>query len=338
MQALCLTRPGQFDLVEQPPPPRPGPGEVLVRIHRVGVCGTDLHAYQGRQTFFTYPRVLGHELGVEVMETGAGVKELKAGERCCVEPFLNCGQCPACRLGKTNCCERMRTLGVHVDGGMTERMVLPAHKLHRSAALSLEQLAVVEPLCIGSHAFARAETAAGESILVIGSGPIGLAVVEAARAAGFDPLLMEISRRRLEFARAAGLRTIEGASNAVEQIRESLHGELPRCVFDCTGNPRSMNACFELVAHGGKVVFVGHYPGEITFQSPVFHGREITLLASRNATAADFRRVLGLLESGRVNVGSWLADPVSPAEVAGVFPSWLDPENGVIKPVIRWAD
>jgi 2-desacetyl-2-hydroxyethyl bacteriochlorophyllide A dehydrogenase len=338
MQALCLTQPGKFDLLEQPAPPHPGQGEVLVRIHRVGVCGTDLHAYQGRQTFFTYPRVLGHELGVEVLETGPGVSGLNPGDPCCVEPFLNCGQCPACLRGKNNCCEKMQTLGVHVDGGMTEQILIPANKLHRSTALTMEQLAAVEPLCIGSHAFARAAPEAEDSILVIGAGPIGLAVVEAARAAGFEPLLMEVSRRRLEFARAAGLRTVNGAVEPAGQLRKTLRGDLPRCIFDCTGNPRSMNACFELVAHGGKVVFVGHYPGEITFQSPVFHGREITLMASRNATAADFRNVLGLLESGSINVEPWLADPVRPAEVAGAFASWLDPENGVIKPVIRWAD
>ncbi len=336
MQALRLTQPGQFELVEAEQPPPPGPGEVKVRVHRIGVCGTDLHAYQGKQTFFTYPRVLGHELGVEVMETGAGVSALRAGDLCTVEPFLNCGECTPCRMGKTNCCRHMRTLGVHTDGGMTEAIVVPAAKLHRSTVLTIEQLAVVEPLCIGAHAFARPSLNRSDTVLVIGGGPIGLAVVEAARAHGLEPLLMEMSRSRLQFAQQIGLRTIDASREAGEQIRAALNGDLPRCVFDCTGSPRSMNASFDLVDHGGKLVFVGHYPGEITFQNPTFHAREITLYASRNATAQDFVQVMALLESGRIRVEPWLAAPVPPGEVAGLFPTWLDPENGVIKPMITW--
>ncbi|MBK5290064.1 MAG: zinc-binding alcohol dehydrogenase family protein [Acidobacteriia bacterium] len=338
MQALRLTQPGQLDLVSAETPAPPGPDEVLVRIRRVGVCGTDLHAYQGKQTFFTYPRVLGHELGVEVMETGAGVSALRRGDLCSVEPFLNCGQCPPCRMGKTNCCRSLRTLGVHIDGGMTGAIVVPAGKLHRSTVLTLEQLAVVEPLCIGAHAFARPELNHSDTVLVIGGGPIGLAVVEAARAHGMEPLLMEMSRRRLQFAQQIGLHTIDASLDALEQIRGALDGDLPRCVFDCTGSPRSMMAAFELVDHGGKLVFVGHYPGEITFQNPNFHAREITLYASRNATTQDFKQVMALLESGRIRVEPWLADPVAPHEVAERFPFWLDPENGVIKPIIAWAD
>jgi 2-desacetyl-2-hydroxyethyl bacteriochlorophyllide A dehydrogenase len=337
MRALSLSEPGRFDFVEIAEPGRPGAGQALVRILRIGVCGTDLHAYQGRQTFFTYPRVMGHELAVEVLETGPGVDCVEAGAVCSVEPFLNCGECPPCRLGRTNCCVTLKTLGVHIDGGMTARMLLPARKLHPNANLPLEQLAIVEPLCIGSHAFHRATPQPGDSILVIGGGPIGLAVVEAARAAGFEPMLMEVSRRRLEFAAGLRLATVDGAGDAEAQLRARLNGQLPRVIFDCTGSPRSMNHCVNLIGHGGEIVFVGHHPGEITFANPVFHGREVTLKASRNATAVDFQRVVGLLESGRLLAHKWLAAPVAPAKVVEDFPVWLDPENGIIKPVIDWT-
>ena len=157
MQTIVLDRPGALRLADTPAPAAPGPGEALLRIHRVGICGTDLHAFEGTQPFFSYPRVLGHELGAEVLALGPGEAPIAVGDRCTVEPYLSCGRCGACQRGKTNCCEQLRVLGVHVDGGMRELICVPTAKLHRSAALSFEQLALVEPLCIGAHAVRRAQ-------------------------------------------------------------------------------------------------------------------------------------------------------------------------------------
>jgi threonine dehydrogenase-like Zn-dependent dehydrogenase len=325
MKVLRLTEPGRFESIELPRPGDPGPGQVLARILRVGVCGTDLHAYQGRQTFFTYPRVLGHELAVEVEAIGDGVKNLKKGAQYCVEPFINCGACRTCRLGKTNCCEKMQTLGVHVDGGMCEWMHLPAAKLHDAPGLSVEQMATVEPLCIGAHAVWRAAPEARDSALVIGAGPIGLAVIESLKGETENVAVAELSKFRQNFLKEheAWTRTDDG------QERFSI-------VFDCTGSAKCMSAAFERVAHGGKLVFVGHQPGDISFSNPLFHGREMTLYASRNATADDFQRVIGKLASGQIDSRSWLAGVTGPAEFAPNFPAWLDPESGVIKPMLTW--
>ena len=131
MIQIALETPGRFIAVDGPRP-RPAPGEALVRVHRVGVCGTDLHAFAGRQPFFNYPRILGHELGVEVVDPGSDPHGLKAGDRCSVEPYLNCGRCIACRAGRSNCCANLKSLGVHIDGGMRPEVVVPARKLHRS--------------------------------------------------------------------------------------------------------------------------------------------------------------------------------------------------------------
>src|SRR4051812_45976817 len=175
MLSIVLDEPGRFRVTEAPKPPAPGAGEALVRVGRVGICGTDLHAYRGRQPFFSYPRILGHELGVEVLAVGAGVTGLEPGDRCAVEPYLDCGACLACRRGRTNCCAGLRVLGVHTDGGLRERITVPARKLHRSGRLSPEQLALVETLAVGCHAVGRAAPRADEACLVIGAGPIGLA-------------------------------------------------------------------------------------------------------------------------------------------------------------------
>lgn len=337
MKALRLNEPGKLEFFNAPEPAAPQAGEALVRVLRTGICGTDLHAFRGKQPFFTYPRILGHELGVEVLALGPGAEGVAPGDICCVEPFLNCQTCPACRRGKTNCCESLKTLGVHIDGAMQERYVLPARKLHKSTGLRPEQLATVEPLCIGSHAVWRSQPEPGDSLLVIGAGPIGLAVVEASRALGVEPIMMEVSSTRLAFCeKQVKLRTVDARRDAREQLRALLNGELPRIIVDCTGHKGSMESCFELIAHGGRIVYVGIHLGELSFYNPNYHAREITLLSSRNATAEDFRRVLGNLAGGKSSSDYWMAGMTAPEAVPGEFPKWLDVEAGIIKPVINW--
>src|SRR4051794_5766850 len=168
MKTILLRQPGRFEMSDAPAADsrEPGPCEALVRVRRVGICGTDLHAYRGRQPFFTYPRVLGHELGVEVIAVDANDAAITPGDKCCVEPYLNCGHCIACRRGRANCCVDLKVLGVHVDGGMRESFVVPANKLHKSTKLTLDQLALVETLGIGCHAVDRAKPQAEENVLV----------------------------------------------------------------------------------------------------------------------------------------------------------------------------
>jgi threonine dehydrogenase-like Zn-dependent dehydrogenase len=340
MRALQLSAIGKFEWINAPEPDKPGPGEALVAVRRVGICGSDLHAYRGRQMFLEYPRVLGHELAVEVLKPGPGVESLEEGAICCVEPFLNCGKCVPCRQGRTNCCVQLRVLGIHIDGGMCDRLLLPADKLHANEKLSLDQLAVVEPLCIGWHAVARARVTEGEAALVIGAGPIGLAVAEALDCAGARIVIQEVSPRRIEICREKLGFTdlVDGRANAEEQLRAILGGELPQLVFDCTGSPASMNAAMSLVGHGGRLVFVGHHPGEISFANPLFHGREITLLASRNATRGDFENVIRAMESGEIDPSPWLAPHTQPEAAPEEFPRWLDPEQGIIKPIVKWSN
>jgi threonine dehydrogenase-like Zn-dependent dehydrogenase len=340
MRALSLSAIGQFQWVDMPEPPKPGPGEALVATRRVGICGSDLHAYRGRQMFLEYPRVLGHELAVEVLDVGPGVQNVDLGSVCAVEPFLNCGECITCRQGRTNCCTNLKVLGIHIDGGMCERFVVPAAKLHTTEAADFDLLAVVEPLCIGWHAVVRSGARSGEPALVIGAGPIGLAVAAALGVAGARILMQEVSPRRLEICREklGFTELVDGRANAEEQLRALLDGDLPQLVFDCTGSPASMRSAFDLVGHGGRLVFVGHHPGEISFPNPLFHGRETTLLASRNATRNDFRNVIKAMERDEIDPRPWVAPLTPPEAVADEFPRWLDPEQGVIKPLVSWSD
>src|ERR1044071_1621216 len=184
MKALLLEKPKTWRQIEIPTPHDPGPVEALVSVQRVGICGTDISGYLGKMPFFSYPRIPGHELGVEVLAVGEDVSNVRPGDHCAVEPYINCQRCYACRRGLTNCCEYHQTLGVMCDGGMCERMLLPARKLHVSRRLNMEQLALVETLAIGCHAVDRGEVKTGENVLIIGAGPIGLSALEFVRVAG----------------------------------------------------------------------------------------------------------------------------------------------------------
>lgn len=325
MRAIVLEEPGRFAPVDLPEAADPGPCEVLVAIRRVGVCGTDLHAFHGRQPFFSYPRILGHELGVEVLAVGEGVSRLRAGDRCALRPYLDCGTCDTCRRGRPNCCTSLAVLGAHIDGGMRERLVVPEDHLHPSATLSFDELALAETLSIGGHAVARVSPGLGERALVVGAGPIGLAVATFLQAAGVAPVLVDVSEGRRAFAAAwAGVRTIAPREDAAAAARDAFGGELPTLVFDATGNAASMARSFQLVAHGGRLVFVGLVQGDITFFDPDLHRRELTLYASRNATASDFERSVRLLESGTLDLAPWLTDRCRLDEVPATFPTWAD--------------
>lgn len=340
MKSIVLEEPGQLKLKEME---RLGPvrrGEARVRVRRVGICGTDLHAFEGHQNFFSYPRIMGHELAVEVFDIGKTDQELGygIGDLCCVVPYLHCGECIACRRGKTNCCMEMQVLGVHIDGGMREQFILPADKLLKAEGLSVEQLALVEMLGVGAHAARRTEISPGENALVIGAGPIGLATALFAKIAGADVTVMEVNEGRLAFCGdALGIdQLIDARRDPLGQVERLLGGELPTLVFDCTGSALSMHAAFDYVAHSGSMVLVGHIQGALKFRDPHFHEREMTLLASRNATAADFRQVIDALESGLIDATSWITHQTSLNSITADFPTWLDPAEGVIKAMLTF--
>lgn len=328
--------PGRFALVDTPPPAQPQPGEALVRVRSVGVCGTDLHAYRGRQPFFTYPRILGHELGVDVLALGAPSDRVRVGDRCAVEPYLNCGHCQPCRRGTPNCCENLRVLGVHTDGGMRPEIVVPVAKLHPANHLTHEQLALVETLAIGAHAVERAGPQPADLVLIIGAGPIGLAVLESVRPLGCPVAVADRAEPRLTFVQQQfpNVATLPAGDDLPAQLRSTFGGDLPTVVFDATGNPQSMNGALDYVAPGGTLVFVGLFPGDLQFADPLFHRKEITLLASRNALPETFTRLIERIGQGQVNTSPWITHRAALPDVPAQFPGWLDPANGVIKAMI----
>lgn len=340
MKALALNEPKQWQRIDIAEPGKPGPGEALVRVHQVGICGTDISGYLGKMPFFSYPRIPGHELGVEVVDIGEGVSNVKIGDRCSIEPYLNCQQCYACRRGYTNCCETNQTLGVHCDGGMRPLFMIPARKLHVSKKLAFEQLALVETLAIGCHAVDRSGLKAEESCLIIGAGPIGLATLEFAKLTGAKIIMLDMNAHRLEFCRnVMGVEhTIQLSESLEKDLRDLTDGHLPDVVIDATGNVHSMSAAFGLTTHGGRLVFVGITTEEVHFRHPIFHKSEGTLLCSRNARPGDFTRIIKLIEEGHLDTHPWITHRAHFDELIDVFPSYVQPETGVIKAVVAIGD
>ena len=311
----------------------------MVRTHRMGICGTDYSGYLGKMPFFSYPRIPGHELGVEVLDVGDGVANVKAGDRCSVEPYMNCGECYPCRKGNGNCCESLNVIGVMVDGGLCERFLIRADKLHPSTRLSFEQLALVETLGIGCHACDRGTPKEGDHALIIGAGPIGLATLEFTRLTGATITVMDMVESRLGFCRETyGVpHTIQfkGDGSEVDQMREITGGDKYTVVTDATGHNGSMSNALNYVAHTGSLVYVGITTAEVSFPHPALHKPELTIKGSRNALPSDFARIISLIEDGTINTDPWITHRTSFDDVIGEFESFTRPESGVIKAVIE---
>lgn len=339
MKALLLEKPLTWKRIDVPEAPQPASGEALVRVLRVGICGTDVGGYLGKMPFFSYPRIPGHELGVEVLSVGEGVSNVKAGDRCAVECYINCQSCYSCRRGFTNCCENHKTLGVMCDGGLAERIVLPARKLHVTSKLSADQCALVETLAIGCHAVDRAHPREGENVLIIGAGPIGLSALEFVRLSGANLIVMDISDVRLSFVRAKmGVEhtvLARGDDSDVKAVSEVTNGQFADVVIDATGNHKSMVRAMEFAAFAGRVVFVGITQQNLEFpHAPFLHRRELTLMASRNALSRDFSKIIGLIEAGKINTRPWITHHAAFEDLPDVFPEWIKPETGVIKAIV----
>ncbi len=336
MRAVILDAPGSFRFAFPVDMLTPGRDEALVRVHRVGVCGTDYHAFKGEQPFFTYPRILGHELSVEVVAVGGDVQQVMVGDHCAVRPYVADGTCPACRHGKPNCCLNLRVFGVHFDGGMREMVTIPAAYLHPSPSLTFDQLALVEPLAIGAHAVSRAQLEVGELVLVVGAGPIGLSVIQFALLAGAKVMVMDISEQRLAFCRSQwpNVTCLPAQGDALAMLHDLVGLDLPIAVFDATGNRASMQTAFSYVGYGGRLILVGLFQGDLSFNDPQFHSHELTLFGSRNAQSDDFVRIIEAMEAGQIAIDPWITHRATLATVAAVFPQWLDPACGIIKGLI----
>jgi threonine dehydrogenase-like Zn-dependent dehydrogenase len=324
MRQILLIAPGE--LVErQVERPSPLPGEALVRMRRVGVCGSDFHALAGRQPIYTYPRVLGHELAGDVVEIPGDGNGIGVGDKCAIDPYIYCGSCRTCQRGRTNCCERLRLYGVHVDGGMQGFLCVRLDLLHKSEVLSLDQLVLIETLGIGAHAVSRSGLQQGESALVIGAGPIGLGVIQFAQIAGARVQVVDLNACRLRFAEMMGAEALHRAGDQLADV-----------VFDVTGSSESMGDSLNHVAPAGRLVFVGLTKDSVAINDSLLHRREVTILASRNS-CGQFPRIIHMIEEGRIDTTPWITDRMALTEVPRRLKD-LPGSSTLIKAVVELDD
>lgn len=335
MEILNCIKPGVLEY-QQAERPVLSPGNSIIKIKRVGICGTDLHAFEGTQPYFSYPRILGHELSGELVEID-DAPGFHVGEAVTFIPYFNCGVCIACRNGKPNCCVNIQVCGVHIDGGMASYLSVPSSALIHGDGLSFDELALIEPLAIGAHGVRRAGVQPGEFLLVIGAGPIGLGTMDFARIAGAKVIALDINEQRLQFCKSK-LNipyTVNAKTDDVtERLMEITNGDMPAVVIDATGSLKAINDSFQYMAHGARYVLIGLQKGDISFSHPAFHKREGTLMSSRNATRADFEKVIHAMKSKQIDPLTYITHRVNFDEVMDEFSSWLKPETGVIKAMV----
>ncbi len=334
LTVICET-PGKL-LAQQREKPVREEGEVLLRIKRVGVCGTDMHIYTGNQPFLQYPRVMGHELSGVVEEAAPGGR-LSPGDVVYVMPYISCGKCVACRQGKTNCCVNIQVLGVHRDGAFTEYLSLPEAFVHKAEGVSLDQAAMVEFLAIGAHAVRRAQVQSGQRVLVVGAGPIGMAAMIFAKLRGAEVTAIDGRQDRVDFCqRELGVaHAVPLGDGGEARLSAVTNGEFFDVVFDATGNAKAIERGFGFVAHGGTYVLISVVRDTITFSDPEFHKRETTLLGSRNATTEDFETVIAAMRDGIVPTTALNTHRMRLADVPTDFEQLLDPKQGVVKAIVE---
>lgn len=335
MKYIVCEKPGEFILKEKNAPIRKK-GEALLQIHKVGICGTDLHAYTGNQAFFTYPRILGHELAATVIDIDENAKGIKPGDHVVVMPYLSCGKCISCRNNKTNCCTNIKVLGIHTDGGMQEQITVPSNILLLANQLSHNEMSIVEPLAIGAHAIRRAHILPNETIAVVGCGPIGIGIMKLAQIAGAKVIAIDRNEQRLQYAKEKiGVDYIVNANeDPIQKVSEITNGDLCTAVFDASGHKGALEAGPNYMSHGGRFVLVGLSKGELTYNHPAVHAKELTLMCSRNATTEDFEHVINVLD--QFPTESFITHTVDSSEMIENFDSWLKPETGVMKATVKF--
>lgn len=331
MRAIRCDAPGQLALVEIDRPELK-PGWVRVEISHIGICGTDYHIYEGKHPFLQYPRIMGHELSGVVRDAN-GASSLVDGDAVVINPYLPCYQCPACREGKTNCCETLTVIGVHGDGGMAEEIVLPAENLYKAEGLSLRDAAMVEFLAIGAHAVRRTQLLPGARVLVVGGGPIGLGVAFFARIAGASVTILDAAADKLEVAASFGFGAAALDARDEPEFRARM-GTGFDAVFDATGSIAAMNAAISYCRNGGALTLVGVVKGNLNWEDPEIHRRELTIRASRNATGEDFDHVMDAIRRGDIPTNAIATHSSTFAEVPSNLPLWAKERSGLIKAII----
>jgi 2-desacetyl-2-hydroxyethyl bacteriochlorophyllide A dehydrogenase len=324
MKALILEEPGKAVIGTVPEPVRKH-GEVLLKVRRVGLCGSDLNSFRGRNPMISYPRIPGHEVAATIVELDDGHPGLKIGMDVTLSPYTSCGQCASCRRGRNNACQFNQTLGVQRDGALTEYICVSAERLY-PAKLDLKSLCIVEPLTVGFHAVARGRVEQGESVAVLGCGGVGLGAVAAAAFRGATTIAVDVDDAKLAIAQRAG--ATHGLHAQRINLQEELHtltsGRGPDVIIEAIGTPDTFRLAVEEVAFTGRVVYIGYAKEPVAYETKSFVQKELDIFGARNAQPDDFRSVIQMLEAGRFPVDAAVSNIVSLGGAPGILAQWSE--------------
>jgi threonine dehydrogenase-like Zn-dependent dehydrogenase len=330
MRALQVTGPGAIEVVDVPAP-EPASNQILLKVRMVGMCGSDLNTFRGKNPLVSYPRILGHEIAATVESAPASESAaLPLGTKVTVSPYTSCGTCPSCLRGRPNACENNQTFGVQRDGALAEYIVVPPEKIYQAEGLGLEELALVEPLTVGFHAAARGRVSSSDTVAVFGAGGVGLGAISGAARRGAVVIAIDIEDAKLALAQAAG------AKFTLNSQRESLHNRLqeltsgrgPDVIIEAIGLPSTFRAAVEEVAFTGRVVYIGYAKEPVSYETRLFVQKELDIMGSRNATAEDFRDVIAMLKQGAFPVKETISRIVPLSEAGSALEQWsANPEH-----------
>jgi threonine dehydrogenase-like Zn-dependent dehydrogenase len=323
MKATVLRAPGEAAVDQVPEPESAGDNNILLQVRKIGLCGSDLNSYRGRNPLVTYPRILGHEIAATVAALNPHHPEWQPGTAVTVSPYTSCGRCASCRRGRPNACQFNQTLGVQRDGALAEFIAVPADRLYR-ADLSLKELCLVEPLTVGFHAASRGRVTPTDTVAVIGCGGVGLGAVAGAAFRGATVIGVDVEDAKLATARKAG------AAHTINTSLENLHTRLaeitggngPDVLIEAIGLPQTFRAAVEEVAFTGRVVYIGYAKQEVSYETRLFVQKELDILGSRNAQPDDFRDVIRMLEARRFPVDDAITHTVGMDEAPEILAAW----------------
>jgi len=335
MKALVLKNPGEAGIELVPEPVR-DPNQVLLRVQRVGFCGTDLNSFRGKNPLITYPRILGHEVAATIIEESSLRPELHRGTDVMLSPYASCGSCPSCRRNRPNACQFNQTMGVQRDGALTEYIQAPVDKVF-AADLSITELCMVEPLTVGFHAVARGRVQAEDTVAVIGCGGVGLGAVAGASFRGARTIAIDVDAAKLEIAKKAGAAHV--INTATESLEDRLHdlteGFGPDVIIEAVGRPATFRAAVELVAFTGRVVYIGYAKEDVSYETRFFVQKELDIMGSRNALPENFREVIRMLEEKRFPVSEYVTATVPIEAAPEMLRQWSDAPDRFTKIMVR---
>ena len=332
MKAVCMQEPGKIGLKDINLPVRQN-NEALIRVRAAGICGSDIGAYRGTNNLVTYPRIIGHEIAGEIIDTGENSKGLKQGDRVIVDPYLYCGQCYPCSLKRTNCCEDLKVLGVHVDGGMAEYMVHPSNMLIKVPdSLRWEHIPLAEPVTIALHAVHRSRLKAGEHIAINGAGAIGLLIALCAMAYGAEPIVVDVVQERLDFAKGLGIKnTINSAQeDLLPTIKKMTNGRMAEVVAEASGANQAIRSTLFMASYAGRIALTGWPKNETALPTDIITKKELDIVGARTS-AGEFEEAIELMVSGRVNAQAVLSKVVAFDDIPGMVAEQSDHPDRYLK-------